>query len=40
MTFLQDQLAWSQNKQTQFANQNCQLYLKYQIDNEVYIDAR
>ena len=29
-----------QDEQTQFVNQDCQLYLKYSIDNEVYVDAR
>ena len=29
MTFLQDQLAWAQDKQTQFANQDCQPHPKY-----------
>ena len=38
--FLQIQLAWAQDKQTQFANQNCQLHPEYQIDNEVYMNIK
>ena len=40
MTFLQDQLAWVQDKQTQFANWDCQPHLEYWIDDEVYVNAR
>ena len=40
MTFLQDQLAWAQDEQTQFANQDCQPHPEYQIGNEVYVDTR
>ena len=38
--FLQNQLAWAQNKQTQFVNQDCQPHLEYRIGNEVYVDVR
>ena len=40
MIFLQDQLAWTQNKQAWFANWDCQLHLEYRISNKVYMDAR
>ena len=40
MSFLQDQLAWSQNEQTQFANRTRQLHPKYKIGDKVYVDAR
>ena len=40
MSFLQDQLAWSQNEQTQFANGTCQLHPKYKIGDKVYVVAR
>lgn len=40
MSFLQDQLAWSQDEQTQFANRNRQPHLEYKIGNKVYVDAR
>ena len=40
MTFLQDQLAWSQDEQTRFANRTRQPYLEYQISDKVYVDAR
>ena len=40
MTFLQDQLAWTQNKQTQFANWDCQPHPEYRIGDEVYVNAR
>ena len=38
--FLQNQLAWAQEKQARFANQNCQSHLEYQIRDKVYVDAR
>ena len=40
MAFLKDQLAWSQDKQTQFANRTCQPHPEYKISNKVYMDAR
>ena len=40
IAFLQDQLTWSQNKQTQFANRTCQLHLEYKVRDTVYVDAR
>ena len=40
MTFLQDQLAWSQDEQTQFANKTRQAHLKYKIGDKMYVDAR
>ena len=40
ISFLQDQSAWSQNKQTQFVNKTCQPHLEYKIDDKVHIDAR
>ena len=40
MTFLQDLLAWVQDKQTQFANWDYQLYPEYRIGNEIYVDAK
>ena len=38
--FLQNQLTWAQKKYAQFANQDCQLYSKYQIKDKVYMDAK
>ena len=40
MAFLQDQLTWSQDEQTQFANRTRQPHLKYKIGNKVYMDVR
>ena len=40
MTFLQDLLVWSQDKQTQFANRTRQPYLEYKIGDNVYVDAK
>ena len=40
MSFLQDQLAWSQDEQTQFANKICQPHPEYKIGNKVYVNAR
>ena len=40
MTFLQNQLAWVQDKQAQFANQDYQPHLEYWISNKVYVDAK
>ena len=40
MKFLQDQLAWSQDKQTQFANKTRQAYPEYKVEDSVYVDAR
>ena len=40
MKFLQDQLAWSQDEQTQFANRTCQAHSKYKISDKVYVDAK
>ena len=40
ITFLQDQLAWFQNEQTQFANRTCQAHPKYKIGDKVYVGAR
>ena len=40
MSFLQDQLTWSQDEQTQFANRTCQPHPEYKIDDKVYVDAR
>ena len=40
MSFLQDQLAWFQDEQTQFANRTCQPDLKYKVSDKVYVDAR
>ena len=40
MTFLQDQLAWSQDEQTRFANKIRQPHPKYKISDKVYVDAR
>ena len=40
MSFLQDQLAWSQDKQTWFMNKTCQPHFKYKIGDKVYVDAR
>ena len=40
MTFLQDQLAWSQDEQTRFANKTHQPHPEYKIDDKVYVDAR
>ena len=40
IAFLQDQLAWLQDKQTQFANKTCQPYPKYKVGDSVYVDAR
>ena len=39
MTFLHDQLAWSQDEQTRFANRGRQPHPEYKIDDEVYVDA-
>ena len=40
MTFLQDQLAWSQDEQTQFANRTHQSHPKYMVGDSVYMNAR
>ena len=40
MAFLQDQLAWLQDKQTWFANWICQPHLEYKVGNSMYVDAR
>ena len=40
MVFLQDQLAWSQDEQTQFANRTCQPHPEYNIRDSVYVDTR
>ena len=40
MAFLQDQLAWPQNKQTQFANKTCQPHPEYKVRDKVYVDVR
>ena len=40
MTFFQDQLTWSQDEQTQFANRTRQPYPKYKIGDKMYVDAR
>ena len=40
MFFLQDQLVWSQDEQTQFANKTCQSHSEYKISDKVYMDAR
>ena len=40
MKFPQDQLAWSQDEQTRFANRGRQPHPEYKIGDEVYVDAR
>ena len=40
MAFLQNQLAWSQDKQTQFANRICQPHSEYKVGDSMYVDAR
>ena len=40
MIFFQDQLAWSQDEQTWFANRTCQAHLKYKISDKMYVDVR
>ena len=40
MVFLQDQLAWSEDEQAQFANRTRQAYPNYNIGDKMYVDAR
>ena len=40
LSYLQDQLTWSQQKQAHWANQNCQPHPEYKVGDMVYVDAR
>ena len=40
LSYLQDQLTWSQQEQAHWANQNCQPHPEYKVGDMVYVDAR
>ena len=40
LSYLQDQLTWSQQEQAHWANQNCQPHPEYKVKDMVYVDAR
>ena len=40
LSYLQDQLTWSQQKQTRWANENLQPHPEYKFGDIVYVDAR
>ena len=40
LSYLQDQLTWSQQKQAHLANQNRQPHPEYKVGDMVYVDAR
>ena len=40
VSYLQDQLMWSQQEQAHWANQNCQPHPRYNVKDMVYVDAR
>ena len=40
LSYLQDQLTWSQQKQACWANENCQPHPKYKVGDMVYVDTR
>ena len=40
VSYLQDQLTWSQQEQAYWANQTCQPHPEYKVEDMVYVDAR
>ena len=40
VSYLQDQLTWSQQEQAHWANQNRQPHPEYKVGDMVYVDAR
>ena len=40
VSYLQDQLTWSQQEQAHWANQNCQPHPEYKVRDMVYVDAK